>query len=80
MKQIFDSVNKELNNSHYELSHLEGGPTPAAEDSPYKPHKVLKSVCNLIERGARIIVSSNKSLSGVVTRGVPCILAPCCLS
>ena len=53
---MFKIVNSELISTNYELVLLENKHYGLQNDSTYSPHKVMKSVCGLIEEGARIMV------------------------
>ena len=56
VKEMFKIVNSELISTNYELVLLENKHYGLQNDSTYSPHKVMKSVCGLIEEGARIMV------------------------
>ena len=56
VQEIFKIVNSELDNTNYKLVLLENKHYGLGNDSTYLPHKVMKSVCGLIEEGARIMV------------------------
>ena len=60
VKEIFHIVNENKNGSYFELHYLEGDMINApGDDRQYRPLHVMKTVCHLIENGARVLVTND---------------------